>query len=220
MADIDVSFFIDLLENQPPYKEMEITRQNYEDLAGCKSLRIENYCTTCKKIRTFYQNHMEDVCQPLRADLLAHTPRKNKMQITTTGIAKPDIPDQYKSRFLIFVFYCAHCEEEHLFAIRIDGKSICKIGQYPSFSRAETTALRKYKNLIKKYYVELTSAVNAYSQNMGIASFVYLRRILEHLIETKYFALPFAEEQTKFVDKLKFTDAPNADAMAFRSFCR
>ena len=114
-----------------------------------------------------------------------------------------DGPECYATSFLGVLFKCASCEEEHYFSIRVDGQSITKIGQYPSFSRKETESLKKYKNLISKYYTELTTSVNLYSQGLGIGSFVYLRRILEHLVETKYYALPEHEETARFIDKLK-----------------
>lgn len=199
----DISFFIDLLENQPPYKPITISLQNYMDLSQQKDIRIETYCSACQKERTFYQNSFDDTLQPLKRELLKHTPKPGKVIIDPKAVKEPDSADKYDSNFLPFVVYCAHCQEEHFYAIRIDGCSICKVGQYPSFSREQTASLEKYKNLIKKYYVELTTAINVYSQGKGIAAFVYLRRILEHLIDTKYFNLPDANEQADFIEKLK-----------------
>lgn len=74
-----------------------------------------------------------------------------------------------------------------------------KIGQYPSFANEEVAKVEKYKNIIPKYYVELTSSLNAYSQGMNIAAFVYLRRILEDIVNKRY----EGPANTKFVDKLK-----------------
>ena len=94
---------------------------------------------------------------------------------------------------------CAKCGEAHYYSLLFKGNTVIKIGQYPSFSKSEVQSLRKYKNLISKYYPELTRSVNAYSQGMGVAAFVYLRRILEYLVESKY----NGDTSWKFIEKLK-----------------
>lgn len=136
-------------------------------------------------------------------ELGQHTPKPGRVPVRTDITILKDGPESYEANFIGLIFKCAHCEEEHYFAFRIDGQSIYKVGQFPSFSREHTQDLKKYKNLISKYYTELTSAVNLYSQNVGIAAFVYLRRILEHLVNTKYFVLPDASGDAKFIEKLK-----------------
>lgn len=199
----DISFFIDLIENQPPYKKMPISLQNFAALAQQKSIKLDSYCETCSKERTFLQNHLDNSLQSLRREAMKRSPRPDEGGEGKSSTIKHDDAEAYESHFIAFVVNCAYCEEEHFYAFRIDGSSICKIGQYPSFSHEKTVLLQRYKNLISKYYVELTSAMNVYSQKLGIAAFVYLRRILEHLIDTKYFRLPDANEQAKFIEKLK-----------------
>ena len=51
-------------------------------------------------------------------------------------------------------------------------------------------------------------AENAYSMHMGIASFVYLRRIYEHIVETEYnrLSIPNSNEKVSFDDKMKRVD--------------
>ena len=90
------------------------------------------------------------------------------------------------------------------------GNTVTKIGQYPSLASKEEHEIQKYKGLkvIKKYYIELVRSVNAYSQHMGIASFVYLRRIYEHIVETEYDRIYGAEknEKASFDEKMKAVD--------------
>lgn len=199
----DVSFFIDLLQNQPPYKTVPISLNDYKNLAECKIVKIEGVCTSCGKERTLVSANMTDFAHSLMEEVLKQTSTPRFVPVNPISEAQKSGADRYPVKFLGLMCNCAHCAEEHYFAIRIDGQSICKIGQYPSFSRKETHSLKKYKNLISKYYTELTKSVNLYSQGLGIGSFVYLRRILEHLVETKYYALPEHEETARFIDKLK-----------------
>ncbi len=117
------------------------------------------------------------------------------------GSRKPS-PEEYyndKEYFVNITLRCAKCGEAHYYSLLFKGNTVTKIGQYPSFSKSEVQSLRKYKNLISKYYPELTRSVNAYSQGMGVAAFVYLRRILEYLVESKY----NGDTSWKFIEKLK-----------------
>lgn len=102
------------------------------------------------------------------------------------------------------------CKRIHYYTLMFKGNTVTKIGQYPSFASKEEHEIKKYKNLkiIKKYYIELIRSINAYSQHMGIASFVYLRRIYEHIIETEYSKLPKEEQNLKanFDEKMKAVD--------------
>ena len=90
------------------------------------------------------------------------------------------------------------------------GNTVTKIGQYPSLASKEELEIQKYKSLkvIKKYYIELVRSVNAYSQHMSIASFVYLRRIYEHMVEKEYAKLPdtIKKSNASFDEKMKAVD--------------
>src|SRR5699024_9976862 len=117
------------------------------------------------------------------------------------GSRHPSIEEYYKGKecFVNITLHCAKCGEAHYYSLLFKGNTVTKIGQYPSFSKSEVQSLRKYKNLISKYYPELTRSVNAYSQGMGVAAFIYLRRILEYLVESKY----NGDASWKFIEKLK-----------------
>lgn len=103
---------------------------------------------------------------------------------------------------------CAKCREAHFISLLFKGDNIVKIGQYPSFAGKEKHELERYKNIIAKYYIELIRSVNAYSQHMGIAAFVYLRRIYEHIVEKEYAELPDSTKKSNasFDDKMKAVD--------------
>jgi hypothetical protein len=114
----------------------------------------------------------------------------------------PEELDSYPD-FTPFTLSCAKCASVVYFSLLVTGSGIMKIGQYPSFASEEAAKVKKYKNIIPKYYEELTRSLNSYSQGMNIGAFVYLRRIYEHLIESRY----SGNDNTKFIDKLKAVEA-------------
>lgn len=72
---------------------------------------------------------------------------------------------------MIFIFY-------------IQNNSIMKIGQYPSFADLSEPQVEQYRNLLgHERFRDLTRALGLYAHGIGAGSFVYLRRIFEHLLD-------------------------------------
>jgi hypothetical protein len=62
---------------------------------------------------------------------------------------------------------------------------ITKIGQYPSLADLHLEDVKKYRKLLgDEKYREFTKAIGLNAHGVGIGAFVYLRRILEDLIDT------------------------------------
>lgn len=196
-----VDFIENLLEKHPPYKELPFDANWYCKLIEIKKIAIDDYCKTCGAIKVFQgavENLMNDT---FAADIMGSCPRPS------FGVdAPPATPIFMTKQYSIYLsLKCAKCNEQHYYSILFMGDKIFKIGQYPSFAEKETQEIKKYKNVISKYYIELIRAENAYSMHMGIASFVYLRRIYEHIIETEYakLSVPDKNDKTSFDDKMK-----------------
>lgn len=64
--------------------------------------------------------------------------------------------------------------------------TLTKIGQYPSIKDLNVEHIKSYQKLLKQYKREYTTALGLYSAGVGIGSFVYLRRIIEFLLETAF----------------------------------
>ncbi|MDE7291423.1 MAG: hypothetical protein K2N58_05185 [Treponemataceae bacterium] len=182
------------ISEEPPYKVFKINSNQLYEICDLQNFSIEQYCDICRKPRTFksIDNSFKEIL--------------NEYQFRGREFFKYNFEEfvEYDERCIILDFQCQHdCGEHHYFAIKIRNLTIQKIGQYPTFAKEEVSKnLIKYKSLIPKYYPELTKAVSAYSQNMGVPAFVYLRRILEHLVDAKAMSHGIKTEQ-KFVDKLK-----------------
>lgn len=188
-------FIENIIENEPFYKSIKITLTQLVDLVNVKSFSVVQLCNTCNEIRTFKCEE-----NPLNQIIKEY----NELRNTYPYFEPLEAYLQDISTAMMFTFSCQHdCQENHYCVIRLHDLTLTKIGQYPSFTKEIVgKKLLKYKNLIPKYYPELTRAVSAYSQNMSVAGFVYLRRILEHLVDKKYIKYSNLEG-IKFIDKLQ-----------------
>ena len=186
----------ELFTNTPPYKKVEIAIDEYLSINDIgKTISIDDYCENCgaEKVFICHSNlQLENIKKS--ADTTNHLPYSDLNFLKNFFIN--NIND-YKTT--IFKFVCAKCGEIHYFSVLFESDFMVKYGQYPSYSTQNVKKVEKYKNLISKYYPELKKSLNAYSQGMGVASFVYLRRILEWLVEEKCLD---DEKSLKFVDKL------------------
>lgn len=194
-----MSKLIEIFEKEPLYKKCKLSYDEIIELRTTCQYIIEAYCYCCNKIRSFkastsgissYNNLKEEV---------------SSIHLKNIQFKENNYPLS-KCYFVEFKFQCTHCEEEHRISLLFTPESVIKYGQYPSYFSEEETEIIKYKNVISKYYIELRSSIKAYSQHMGIAAFVYLRRILEHIVEKEYKRITDSDENIKFIDKFKIVD--------------
>jgi len=61
-----------------------------------------------------------------------------------------------------------------------------KIGQFPSVADLMVPGIIKYKSILARQYGEFSKAIGLFAHGIGIGSFVYLRRIIEELVNDKY----------------------------------
>ena len=182
----------DFLENIPPYKKIEFNI-GIAEVLNKRLPKLELFCLTCNKERAFKGTK---ISYGSTQDLSFATKQKFAPSNygNLTGIAITEI---------CFEYSCSFCNGEYYYNVIIDDGEMCKIGQYPSFAELSHKDVEKYKNVLSKYYIEFKRSLSAYSQGMGVASFVYLRRILEDIVEKKYNKLENKSNEIKFLDKLK-----------------
>lgn len=106
-------------------------------------------------------------------------------------------------RYGTFLHYLIHVEYAE------DDKdnilSLSKVGQSPSVADFHIGQVRKYGKILPKDKMrEFTKAIGLAANGVGIGSFVYLRRIFEHLV---YEALEVAKDRNKEFDIDGFTTA-------------
>lgn len=210
----------------------QVTPPNYNNNQPCiyiprtYSIAVDDFCEKCKKIRTFNAPFPDyqlcfifyDINQrmlELKDIQLSHIYSK----ISDSSLKKDSDDSKGCMYFYDYILHTnctnSNCGECHTYILRFTAEvkdsnlnsTVVKIGQYPPFDEKEKYELEKYRNLkiVSKYYTELVRSVNAYSQHMGIAAFVYLRRIYEHIVKTEYAKFPENEKNAKasFDEKMK-----------------
>lgn len=125
-----------------------------------------------------------------------HEPHKVKLRdfrtassyTTLAGVYQmPSAAGQYAfvDHFFRVEFYCTRDFSHRLaFFGAVQRLVLSKIGQYPSYSDLTSPDVSRYRKVLgEQGSREYTRAVRLYSHDLGIASYVYLRRIVEGLIE-------------------------------------
>lgn len=101
----------------------------------------------------------------------------------------PNIISHYDTHEVIFV--CSRYNTLFHFLIHIEvsdsKKIISKVGQYPSVADFHIGQVHKYDKVLSKDKMrEFTKAIGLAANGIGIGSFVYLRRIFEHLVSEAF----------------------------------
>ncbi|MEL1253879.1 hypothetical protein AAEO57_08835 [Flavobacterium sp. DGU38] len=80
---------------------------------------------------------------------------------------------------------CKRSDDIFMFYLHYDPKNkiLLKVGQHPTVADFHISEIKKYGQLLTKEKLnEFTRAIGLAANGVGIGSFVYLRRIFEHLI--------------------------------------
>lgn len=178
------------------YDKVKISYDDFADLVNLLSgkQKIDLYCNCCKEKRTFSAKSNK-IRLPKENSLSRCVLLDSEDEDSEAIYASIKAQEQREElqRFEQFLtdnafttldYVCGRDEMHHLrFVLLIEGDTIQKIGQYPSYADIDIPQAEIYKKeLGKKYYSELKRAIGLYSCNVGIGSFVYLRRIVEKLI--------------------------------------
>jgi hypothetical protein len=142
--------------------------------------KIDGYCPTCKKDTTFTLVPQDTTA--LKDTTFARVPQNT----TALGVWNNlKARNSHDSCTLI----CARSSGHHIrFYYYINNLIIQKIGQYPSLATIAIDENRtKYRGVLKgDNWNELYKAVGLAAHGEGIGSFVYLRRVFERLIYSRF----------------------------------
>lgn len=188
----------EFLGKYPCYKSQQITTTDMWKISNSTEIKVDLYCQKCKAEKTFIY-HGYNFMNAM--DLWRDKNRRGFTGSVQTNVEIKYFPLQ-KKLFENIELKCCKCEEKYNISLMIEDCKITKVGQYPSYGELCCAELDRYKSLYKQFN-ELKYAVNCYSQGMSVGAFVYLRRILENLVEEKYKTLNNKAVKDKFADKLK-----------------
>jgi hypothetical protein len=92
------------------------------------------------------------------------------------------------SRHFNVLLRCSRNSDHRLyFLFDVEGRTVQKIGQYPSLADLNTYDVRQYSAVLSKEdFKEFTKAIGLAAHGVGVGSFVYLRRIFENLVDAAY----------------------------------
>lgn len=180
------------------YDKVKITSDDFGDLINLLSgeQKIDLYCSKCKEKRTFCAKSKTVKLQKketaLRVnvfDTFGDKAEKDAFEKSLKAQKERELLEKYNqflvdNAFTVLEYTCSREESHHLtFVLLIEEDTIQKIGQYPSYADIDLPQAGIYrKELGRNYYNELKRAIGLYSCNVGIGSYVYLRRIVEKLI--------------------------------------
>lgn len=143
-----------------------------------KSNQFDSFCIHCQKDSTFKftDNYISN---------------PNFPGLPPVSIVGGDYRPKYWTSLSIPFTLTFNCQRDnsHKYSIMFitnNNKKLIKVGQEPSLATIETHNIKKYKNILKKDYVDFSKGIGLYSHGVGIGSFVYLRRIFENLIEESH----------------------------------
>jgi len=186
----------ELIHNIGLYKEIELEADDYRFLQTIidGEYKTEFYCCECHADRVFTSmyNPVRYKHKYIRVSLPAvYSDNYTNEELDVDG--EDIVVDfekrkliSYKDNFFGIIQFNLACSmnPQHIisFIVRIKENKISKIGQYPSLADLEGKTIGFEKEL-GSYYIELNKAIGLNSHGIGIGSFVYLRRIIEYLVE-------------------------------------
>jgi hypothetical protein len=163
----------DLLFNTPLYATCGVTRKHVEILYGRATdvfghrtdSKIDGYCPFCKREATF--------------------------EINAISIPSGDPWDniEYRHAFDNMSITCVRSDTHRIkYYFLVRQMTITKVGQHPSLADIAIDETRqKYRAVLKgENWGELYKAIGLAAHGEGIGSFVYLRRVFENLINSRF----------------------------------
>ena len=183
--DLDPSQFFTKF---PLYKKISFNKDNIGDLMKIVEYdgNIDIYCPDCKKERTF--NHLETYPflsqEKLYSSGFKSYPSFGSSQDENDPFERK-IEYLLEDKFYIVRFKCAS-DNSHIliYLLRMYKGNLMIIGQYPSYRDINTADLIKYEIVLsKEKFLDFKSAEMCFSNGYGVGAFIYLRRIIEFLVE-------------------------------------
>lgn len=185
-----------LLYKSGLYEEIDLVLEDYTTIEKIAKgeYKTRFYCSKCKMESIFQSMEIAvKYKQKLTIMALPYNIQTNYEEIDLR--TKVDsLKDYTKSKIqtlitkfnsiLLFNFTCVmHEEVIYTFVLKVENGRMQKIGQYPSLATLEQKSIRNFRKELGEYYPELTKAIGLVAHGIGIGSVVYLRRIIEFLVE-------------------------------------
>jgi hypothetical protein len=149
--------------NTPLYKRIEYGKSEHSPLSSYywNGIKVRYYCPYCNDVSIF---------SFVEADSVGYWIGQTKVY------SKLVLKCSIHGAHVVCLFFSDIKPVEDRFCV-------VKIGQEPSLAEFQIPQIHKYKKLLRKYYGEFSRAIGLSTHGVGIGSFVYMRRIIESLLE-------------------------------------
>lgn len=212
--------FATFLLNSGLYDTIDVTEENIEELCSliAGEVRISSFCPQCKAERVFTMSpitYREDIGTK---KFLVNELRQIQHLHRSCGTEQGDKPSEWgwnywqtqkATRIMMFSFVCAMDEEHRLdYVVRTENNTLQKIGQFPSVADLTFPELNQYKKVLSKENMkDLHKAIGLFASGIGAGSYVYLRRVIERMIDTaKSEAITSGKLTTKDFEGVRFSE--------------
>jgi len=150
--------------------------------------KIDMFCVGCNKESTFtgFDNLIDYVPG------VAYSSHSSKLMERVFTL-----PKYFANKKVFTVKLKCYRNENHLmlYNFYIKDNILIKIGQYPSLMDIAHHSLKKYRRILgAELYTEFNRAIGLAALNVGLGSFIYLKRIFDHLLEDAHKEI-FADEK-------------------------
>lgn len=160
---------------------------------------MDYYCDVCDKSKTFMQNSLKSVATASKynglesLNMFKLTMEEDKIKYSDSAYFSTTSNELYlfsdMNLYIFKEFKCPSCEKRIVMIFDYDGKSIKKI--YQSYQNTlinedEMKRFKKLKLLDENDILELSKANKCKTLGMSIASFVYLRKVFENMLDKIY----------------------------------
>lgn len=189
------SYLMTLFRDTPLYLKMPLSenlQQACFEILFLHGMRMDTWCVDCQKESTFtLKPFMNDSTRGILNAQLANMVSLNIPHELEQGIVVQSLRwitfscarSAGHSINYVCKYYASVTLGEDL-KTQVSDIALAKIGQNPSPADISIAEIRKYsKELSKADFREFTRAIGLVSHDIGIGSFVYLRRIIERLID-------------------------------------
>lgn len=179
----------DLFLKMPLYDRIELNSAVEYKLVDILrfSGNVDMFCVACNKESTFtgFDNSSDYVPG------VAYSSNSSKLleRVFT-------LPKYFSHKKVFTVKLRCSRNENHLmvFNFFIQDNGLIKIGQYPSLMEVAHHTLKKYKKILgPERYAEFNRGIGLAALNVGLGSFIYLKRIYDFLLEEAH-KLAFTEK--------------------------
>ena len=166
----------ELLLSTPLYEEFPLAENDSIGVAELEVFEgpVDAYCIECGQNTVFRRNLGDNYRHSGSPPAIGYLKSLTNMNINPIA-----------DKFILINLKCSRDQNHDIvFHFLIRKQTLIKIGQYPSLADFDSQDIKQYRSVLdKQNFADFRRAIGLHAHGVGIGAFIYLRRILEKLIE-------------------------------------